>query len=213
MFEKYKHIVWDWNGTLFDDVNLSVELVNGLLVKYGLKTISYELYRDIFQFPVKNYYAAAGFDFEKLSFEVIGKEWIDGYEERKLECGNYPGAAQLLEKISNLGIGQSILSAYSQHTLEEIVEHCGLTKHFTHLYGLDTIYAPSKVDLGKKLMNELGHKKGETLLLGDTEHDYDVSVEIGADCALIASGHQSRSTLEIIGVPVYEDLNEILSKL
>jgi phosphoglycolate phosphatase len=212
MFENYKHIIWDWNGTLFNDVHFSVELINGLLDKYDLKTISYEHYRDIFQFPVKNYYAAAGFDFSKLSFEIIGKEWIDGYEVRKLECSVYPGAEELLKKISELGIGQSILSAYSQHTLEEIVEHCGLTKYFTHLYGLNTIYAPSKVDLGKKLMNELGHKKGETLLIGDTEHDYDVSQEIGADCILISNGHQSINTLKKLGVPVYEDIDKILKE-
>jgi phosphoglycolate phosphatase len=212
MFEKYKHIIWDWNGTLFDDVNFSVELINGLLAKYGLETISREHYSEIFQFPVKNYYAAAGFDFEKVSFEKVGKEWIAGYEKRKLEYGIYPGSAELLERISRLGIGQSILSAYSQHTLEEIVEHCGLTKYFAHLYGLNTIYAPSKVDLGKKLMNELGHKKGETLLIGDTEHDYDVATEIGADCILIANGHQSKSKLTKIGVPVYDELNKILQE-
>lgn len=213
MFENYKHIIWDWNGTLFNDVSFSVELINGLLVKYNLPVISFEHYRDIFQFPVKKYYEAAGFDFTKFSFEVIGREWIEGYEERKLEYGIYPGADVLLDKISKLGLGQSILSAYSQHTLEEIVEHCGLTKYFTHLYGLDTIYAPSKVDLGKRLMAELGHKKGETLLIGDTQHDYDVSVEIEADCVLIANGHQSRKVLEKIGVPVFEDIKEVLSKL
>ena len=84
MFEKYKHIIWDWNGTLFDDVNFSVELINGLLAKYGLETISREHYSEIFQFPVKNYYAAAGFDFEKvyvIAFlaydDSLQEQWYD----------------------------------------------------------------------------------------------------------------------------------------
>lgn len=210
MIEKYKHIIWDWNGTIFDDTDLAVELINNLLAKRMLPLLTLEKYKEIFQFPVKNYYAAAGVDFSKESFEVVGKEWMDNYERRKYECGLHDGAVDILEKISSLGIGQSILSAYSQNTLEELVEHYGLSKYFTHLYGLNTIYAPSKVELGKKLMKTLGNGKGETLMIGDTEHDFDVANEMGADCILIANGHQSKEKLEKLGAKVFENLKALL---
>jgi phosphoglycolate phosphatase len=210
MIEKYKHIIWDWNGTLLNDVSLSVDLINNLLSQRRLPTLTIEAYKNIFQFPVKNYYAAAGIDFSKESFEVVGKEWIEEYDRRRFECKLHDDAEEVLKKISALGIGQSILSAYSQHTLEEVVAYHKLTKYFTHLYGLNTIYAPSKVDLGKKLMKTLGHSEGETLLIGDTEHDFDVANEIGADCVLIANGHQSREKLEKLGTKVFDDLKSLL---
>jgi phosphoglycolate phosphatase len=206
MIEKYKHIIWDWNGTILNDVILSMELINGLLAKRKLKTLIVEEYREIFTIPVKNYYSQLGFDFSKESFETVGREWMNGYEARKFECGLYAGAVDILEKIRLLGIGQSILSAYSQHTLEEIVEHHGLKKYFSHIVGLDNIYAASKVHLGIDLMKKLGNGRGETLLIGDTEHDYEVAVEIGADCVLVSSGHQSRAKLEKLGCPVIQDL-------
>lgn len=213
MISNYKHIIWDWNGTLFNDVEVCVSIVNSLLAKRNLPPLSFEKYKEIFTFPVKDYYVTAGFDFEKESFEVVGKEWIDEYERRKHECGLSISTLPLLEKISSMKIDQSILSAYSQHTLVEVVESCGLKKYFSHLVGLDNIYASSKVKLGTELMKKLELNDGEALLIGDTTHDFDVATEIGADCILVASGHQNFKNLEQCGVPVFDSIKELLEKI
>jgi phosphoglycolate phosphatase len=207
--EKYKHIIWDWNGTIINDVDLCVELINELLIIRGFEKLTIASYRKVFTIPVKNYYTQLGFDFSKESFEIIGKQWMDEYERRKFECGLYDGVKDVLLRINRMGIGQSILSAYSQHTLDEMVEYYGLTKYFTHIVGLDNIYAASKLHLGKDLMKRLGNGKGETLLIGDTEHDYEVAAEIGADCVLIANGHQSKEKLEKLNSLVIDDLKNL----
>ena len=208
MIANYKHIIWDWNGTIINDVNLCVELINWLLEERRLKNVSVEEYKNIFTIPVRNYYAALGFDFEKESFEIVGRQWMDEYERRKFECVVYDGVIEVMEKIKTAGIGQSILSAYSQHTLEEMVDHFGLSKYFSHIVGLDNIYAASKLHLGKQLIQKLG--SGKTLMIGDTEHDHEVAVEMGADCILLASGHQDRKRLENCGVTVLNNISELL---
>lgn len=210
MIEKYKHIIWDWNGTILNDVELCVGLINWLLISRKLPSININRYRDVFTIPVKNYYEKLGFDFEKESFEKLGRIWMDEYERRKFECTLYDGVLDLLNKINNTGIGQSILSAYSQHTLDELVEHYGLKKFFNHVVGLDNIYAASKLHLGKDLMNRLGNGKGETLLIGDTVHDFEVASEIGADCVLVANGHQGKNVLLNCGVMVCDSIRELL---
>ncbi|MEW5842894.1 MAG: HAD family hydrolase [Bacteroidota bacterium] len=211
MIKKYKHIIWDWNGTIFNDVELCVDLINELLEPRGLKTVTLAEYKNVFTIPVRDYYAELGFDFSKESFEVVGKQWMDEYERRKFECRLHDEVADVILRINKLGIGQSILSAYTQHTLEEMVEHFGLTKYFSHLVGLDNIYAAGKLHLGKDLMKRLGNGRGETLLIGDTLHDYEVASEIGADCVLIANGHQSREKLETSGAVVFENIEGLFS--
>ncbi len=134
---------------------------------------------------------------------------MDEYEARKSESDLHSGAKEVLASISQSGKGQSILSAYSQHTLVEIVEHYKLSSCFTHLVGLDHIYATSKVDLGLDLIRKLELKEEEAVLIGDTLHDYDVAKEIGADCILIANGHQNRNKLLKCGAPVMNDITEI----
>ncbi len=210
---KYRHIIWDWNGTLFDDIDLCVENINWLLNKYNLPSIDKNKYREIFNFPVIEYYRRAGFDMNQFDFAKIGKEWMDRYEQKKFEAKLAESAEEVVKKLSELGIEQSILSAYSQHTLEEIVEKFGLKKYFKHIVGLDNIYAESKIDIGKKLMNKLNVDENSVLLIGDTVHDYEVSRELKCNCMLLASGHQSRKELEKCGVDVIENLEEVLGMI
>ncbi|HSD64152.1 MAG TPA: HAD family hydrolase, partial [Ignavibacteriaceae bacterium] len=80
---KFKHIIWDWNGTLFNDVGLCLEIINGVLTRRNLNALSLKAYRKIFTFPVQDYYEKAGLDFSKYPFEVLGREWMDEYEIRK----------------------------------------------------------------------------------------------------------------------------------
>jgi len=209
MIQKYKHIIWDWNGTLFNDVELCVSIMNGLLKSRNKKQLTIEDYKNIFTFPVSDYYAKVGFDFTTESFEKVGKEWMDEYESRKSESNLHPGTRNVLDRISKMGKGQSILSAYSQHTLVEIVKYYDLISYFSHMVGLDHIYATSKVELGLDLIRKLELNEDEAVLIGDTIHDFDVAKEIGVDCILIANGHQSGSTLLKCGIPVINDIQEI----
>lgn len=211
MFNEFRHIIWDWNGTLFDDVELCVENINWLLKKYNLPEITKEKYREIFTFPVIEYYKRAGFDLEKLDFKVIGKEWMDRYEQKKFEAKLSNGAEEIVKYFFDKGIEQSILSAYSENTLIEIVERLGLKKYFKNIVGLDNIYAESKINLGKKLMERLNLNSNSVLLIGDTVHDYEVANELGCKCVLIASGHQSKTELEKCNCLVLESLSDLKS--
>jgi phosphoglycolate phosphatase len=175
----------------------------------NLKPLSIAEYRNIFNFPIKEYYACAGIDFTKYSFEAVGKQWIDEYEKRKLEGSLYKGAEEVLKFVSDKGIEQSILSAYSHNTLVEIVSHFKLENYFAYLTGLDNIYANSKIELGKEFMKRISNGKEEVLLIGDTTHDFEVAQEIGAGCLLIADGHQSREVLSACGVTVLDNITKL----
>ena len=212
MFSNYKHIIWDWNGTLLNDVGLCVDIINGILSKRNLDSLTIKYYRDIFTFPVKSYYKKAGFDFNQYTFEEVGKEWMDEYERRRNECDLHDGAIEILSQLKRKKIKQSILSAYPHKTLIEIVSRLKLNDFFTHIIGLDNIYATSKLELGKELIKSISNGEGKVLLIGDTEHDYEVAKEIGADCVLIADGHQSKEKLIACNVPIFDSLSELAIK-
>ncbi len=206
---KYKHIIWDWNGTLFDDVHLCLEIINNVLRKRNMETLSLQKYKTIFTIPVENYYKKAGFNFEDESFEIVGKEWMDEYEKRKYEAALTKGALETVKKIYDYGISQSILSAYKQNTLEEIVAKFGLTKFMSNVVGLNHIYATGKLELGKSLIKKLNNGTNEILFIGDTLHDFEVAKELGAGSVLLSSGHQNKQTLLSCNVPVLDDFSEL----
>ncbi len=64
IFKGKSHILWDWNGTLLDDVDLCVFTMSEVLAKHGLKKIDKKPSRETFCFPVMKYYQSLGFDFE-----------------------------------------------------------------------------------------------------------------------------------------------------
>ncbi len=210
-FNNYGHIIWDWNGTLLNDVKLCADIMNNLLKTRSLPTITLEKYREIFTFPVKDYYIEAGYDFVNESFEEISVDFITEYESRKAGCELYPFAAEVLEIINSLNIKQHLLSAYKQNNLEDIIKHFGIEEYFNSVRGLDHIYADGKMELGRQLMKDISGngKENKVLLIGDTIHDYDVAEGLNTDCLLISNGHQNSKKLNSLNVPVYTDLEEI----
>jgi len=213
LINNYKHVIWDWNGTLLNDVDFCCKIINRILVENNLPVLSLKKYREIFTFPVQNYYQAAGLDFTKTSFEIMGKDFIDEYESKKLSCSLFDNAIDVLSGIQKQGIGQSVLSAYLHDNLVSILEHYKLTEYFDNIIGLDNIYAGSKTHLGLSLVEQLNIPKDQILFIGDTLHDAEVAEAMGVKSILIANGHQEKNKLLINDNFVLENLNQLRSFL
>jgi phosphoglycolate phosphatase len=207
---EYKHIIWDWNGTLLNDAWLCVDILNQMLKKYKLPCVNLKLYQEHFDFPVKDYYRKLGFDFSSShSFDHLANQYITTYNKRRFECNLHSKALQIVEYIANKGIYQSILSAYPQDDLKEIIDYFKINVFFTNIIGLDNYYAESKIEIGKKLINGMNTDPDQILLIGDTIHDFKVAKAMNIGCILFSGGHQRRERLVICGVPVFNSLKNI----
>ena len=205
----YRHMIWDWNGTLLDDAWLCRDIMNGQLRRRGLRELTAERYEAIFDFPVEKYYRAVGFDWDRESFQEAGTEFIVEYEKRKKECSLQPGARELLGRIAEGGWSQAVLSAYSHHTLEEFLGHFGVRHFFRSVAGSRDHYASGKVEHGLRMLEDLHVSPKETLLIGDTTHDAEVAKAMGVSCVLVPCGHNNRARLEACGM-VVESLASLL---
>jgi phosphoglycolate phosphatase len=206
-------VIWDWNGTLLNDVGISLNAVNQLLADRNLETITLERYLGVFTFPVQEYYEEIGFDFRSEPFEVTAHQFIKIYNRAVLNCGLHDGAVQVLDHLKNIGLKQYILSAMEQCLLEETVKHNNISSYFEGLYGLGDKYAVSKIELGISLIDQNHLQPSQTLLIGDTVHDYEVAQSVGCQCLLVANGHQSRNRLESAGATVIESLSELRNRI
>jgi len=202
----YKQIIWDWNGTLWNDTWLCVEINNHMLERRGLPEITIETYRDKLCFPVTGYYSQLGFDYETDPYPRLAEEFISEYEKRRFECDLHDGARELIETLRAQGIPQAVLSAYEQKALLEATDYFELTDRFTDIIGLNDIYAAGKVENGKQYIAGLNVDPGKVLFIGDTLHDFEVAEAMGVQCFLVANGHNSRARLETCGVPVFDSL-------
>jgi phosphoglycolate phosphatase len=214
MSTHYKHVIWDWNGTLLNDTWLCVEVLNGLLARRGRAPISNEDYRQNFGFPVVHFYDYLGFETDVDSFAQLSREFIDDYEARWFEeCELHPEAAQVLTELAELGMSHSVLSAAKQEALNEGIQHFGIREHFLGLVGADNIYAEGKVAQGHHWIEQLSWRPEEVVLVGDTLHDFEVAEAIGTHCILMGHGHHTSERLAKTGAPVVHSLRELLQLL
>ena len=208
MPRRYSHIIWDWNGTLFDDAVWCVEVNNRMLAARGIRPIAgIEEYRDVFAFPVINYYRRIGLDFEKEPFETLAHEYNAAYYAG-VAGGLHAGAEAVLAAIYKMGVVQVILSASEKNNLLSQVSQFGIAQYFDKILGVSDIYGKSKIEIVLDYI--AANHVDRALLVGDTDHDYETALAIGADCALIPNGHQSRARLLACGVPVLEDISGVL---
>lgn len=206
---RYNHFIWDWNGTLLDDRWLTVASMNRLLKRRGMEFLTEERYMDVFSFPVKDYYVALGFDFDKEPFSISGTEFIVEYNKRALEPVLHEGVMSTLDELTQNGSSHSILSASKQDILNELMIHYSLAGYFDHVIGQDDHYAFGKTEAGRELIGKLSIPAEKIIFVGDTIHDYEVARELGVDCALMSLGHTSIKRLKATGAPVFSGFREL----
>jgi phosphoglycolate phosphatase len=205
----YHHIIWDWNGTLLDDSQTCVTVLNDILAHYRKPITTHAQYLLDFDFPVFRYYERLGFDFNIDSFDRIADQYIAIYRERQYDCPLHAGARAVLTECRNQGLEQSILSAYHEDLLHQIVGYFKLTDFFRSLVGLDDLFATSKIDRGRELLSQLPCFPQEVLLIGDTTHDHEVAQSLGVDCILLCGGHQHEQRLRACGRPVLGSIQDV----
>ena len=200
-------IIWDWNGTLLDDVNAAVGALNRMLAKHALPPVTREFYREHFGFPVRPFY-------EELGVDLAHEDWDRICEDFHRFIGEEPDqrpradSAAALERAAALGFRQSILSALREDILRRDVAAAGLVHHFDAIYGVDNLDGATKLSRGFDLMARL-RESGEVdhcFFVGDTLHDAEVADALGARCILVAGGHQTSERLAAAGRPVADSL-------
>ena len=197
-----KHIIWDWNGTILDDVDYAVDTINWLLGCHQLPLLTHETYREVFDFPIRAYYDRLGFDYTVTSFEDLCHIYVERYMAGFHGCQPYPYIRRLLSEVRSVCEHQSVLSATDQQSLDDMISHFGFEALFDHVFGLDNKMAASKIDRGLELIETSHVSRADTLMIGDTLHDAEVADAMGIDIVLVDHGHHSGRKLLSAGRPV-----------
>ena len=202
-----RQVLWDWNGTLLDDLTYAIGVRNRTFPAFGLPRIgSVAEYHRQFTFPVRRYYERAGVTDE--TFVAVAHAWMAEYVRGFDAVPLHVDAVETLARFAAAGVRQAVLSATRRDMLESQIARFPIRAYFTDVLGLSDIYARSKEAVGLDYLARCGVPAASTLMIGDTLHDAEVARAMGTGCVLVARGHQSRETLLTAGVPVMDTLLE-----
>ena len=208
-FSTVETILWDWNGTLLDDVEICVLAMNKMLSDRNMPVITSDFYYQNFTFPVIRYYEKMGWDFTKDNFNEISIEFMTNYEALFNNSPLHQNTLETLEFFKKQGYRQIVVSALEQNRLKESLSIHGLSNFFDAIYGLENILGGSKIHLAKKMIANQNLIPGNTCMIGDTEHDFEVAQAIGTHCILVAHGHHKLERLQNLNVPIVNNFVEL----
>lgn len=209
--DKYENVIWDWNGTLLNDVKVGVDTLNDMLDRRGLPSLTVQQYKDLFEFPVICFYQRVGFDLVKESFHELSVDFVSTYDKYAEGVALNPFVQEALTYVQQSGRKQYILSALREDLLNHMLGEFAIDSHFERACGSDDIYAAGKIERGRRMLEALEIYPAKTVMIGDTVHDAEVAHALGFDCILFAGGHNSEWRLQE-KAPVIHSMEELLER-
>ena len=102
-----------------------------------------------------------------------------------------------------------VISASEQQNLLKQLSPFELNGWLDGAHGIADIYAASKLSIAQRWLATTGADPAKVVFVGDSEHDYEIAMALGACCVLFSGGHHARSHLAGLGVPVVDDLCQV----
>ncbi|MFC8142342.1 HAD family hydrolase [Streptomyces paradoxus] len=208
------HIVWDWNGTLFHDIDAIIGATNAAFAELGLEPLTLEKYRQLYCVPVPKFYERLmGRLPTEAEWEAMDDIFHRYYTEHRTACGLTAGAVELLAGWRSSGRSQSILSMYVHEELVPLVRGFGIEPHFIRVDGRTGPSGGSKAEhMVRHLASLRGVAPERTVVIGDAADDAVAALHVGARAVLYTGGSHSRVSLEAVGVPVVDTLEEAVEE-
>ncbi len=212
---KSQYLVFDFNGTLIDDIDICLFLLNKMLKEKGHDgNISKERYLSLFTFPIIDYYVASGFVFPEDDFPALAKEFDKDYCDSFKDLKLFPDVKEVLSYFKKKGKKLIILSATKQSTLEIELKEKGVHDFFDAVIGIKDIYGKSKVNEAIEYFSKEKIDMNEVTFIGDTLHDNEVAETLHGSSILISRGHQNKERLltakNALVIPSLKELENII---
>lgn len=189
-----RHVIFDFDGTLVDSIDLLVQIGNDLAEKYKLKKMKREELMELNTLPIRDRLSKLGIPFyllPKITLDVMGKyRQFAGALKITREIG------ELLKELKAKGMEMTIISSNSAGNIEKCLKANGVD-------GIDRICS-SKGAMDKspviiKFLKETGAKNEEVIYVGDELRDIEackkasikiIAVTWGYDCLELLKGGQ-----------------------
>ena len=207
---KYKYIIWDWNGTLLNDIGASLASVNDMLAARGREPIDIVYYKECISVPIIGFYEKV-FDMEKEDYSQIIKQYNEGYLHYLKDVGLTDGTIEALEYFKQNGAKQVVVSSSNNEQVLQNVKKYGILDYFDEILGSGDYFAGSKIERAKAYLYRNNARSSEILVIGDLEHDAEMADTLGADCILLTSGHEHPERLKNTKKPLADTLFQVLN--
>lgn len=202
-----KNVIFDWSGTLVDDLPPVLEATNRIFAHYQRESMGREEFRRRFRLPFAEFYAevlpgVSMADLDKLYFQFFA-----GSEDK---VAILPGALEILQFCRVAGKRTFLLSSIHQDHYRVQSQALGLCEYFEMAYA----QVLDKKEKIHEILEVHGLEPRETMFVGDMVHDIETARHGGVFAVATLTGYDPPERLAAANpdmtVPHMDDLRRYL---
>jgi len=190
-----KNIIFDWSGTLSDDLTPVYKASMLVFKKLGKESISLARYKKEFTLPYMIFWNKYFPDITKEEQDNLFSKAIHQVEEPTL----YPEAKNTLKKIDSMNIRMIVISSHPHDKLRKEAKSYGVQHLFQEING--GIHDKTETILSIIQRNKFNPQ--ETMYVGDMTHDIDAGKKAKVVTVALGWGYQTKEKLMESGPDYY----------
>ncbi len=178
-----RNLIFDWSGTVVDDLGPVVEATNAVLEKHGLAGMSREQFRREFSLPFTAFYQRV---LPGVSIAELELVFRPAMAASAAPVTLIPGALAFLERCQRQGCRMFVLSSAPPEAVEAQAAQLGLRGFF------ETVYAGIRDKTRRigQILTDHGLHAADTVMIGDMRHDVHAAQEVGIRSVAVLTGYE-----------------------
>ncbi|MBT4804993.1 HAD family hydrolase [Candidatus Woesearchaeota archaeon] len=185
-------VVWDWNGTVLADTELTVEASNHQIKTFGGNPLTRKEFIKRIYFPITDFLVDQGCDPKLLNNPAFAKTFHQYYEARADKCRTRKGVREVLKYNNTHKIDSLVLSNHVSSEIERQLDRRDLSEYFNavlaHDNCVETSQGNNKVHRFERYLSETRQDPHNTLIIGDAPEDVGIGKEFGMVTVALTDG-------------------------
>ncbi len=185
---KLRNLIFDWSGTLVDDLGPVLEATNSVLVAHGLAALDREGFRRAFRLPYQEFYAEL---LPTVPLAHLEEQFRRAFAAAATPVTVLPYASEKLDWCRKRGLRTFVLTSMDALAFEQQLDAFGWRHHFEATYAgvQDKRQVIHQILAAHQLEPEL------TAFVGDMTHDVETARHGGITSIAVLTGYNHPEVL------------------
>ncbi len=216
MSDRYKMLVFDWDGTIMDSTALIAQCIRHAALACGLPEPTEEEAKSVIGLGVMESIGRLFPGIDQPRAQAFGTHYRAHFLARDHETPLFEGMRELLDSLDGPARVLAVATGKSRRGLDRAIGYSGLGGRFHFTRCADEGFPKPHPDMLERLMQFAGTERSEVLMIGDTTHDLDLARNAGVDSLAVSYGahpfevltsHDARAVVQSVA-----ELREWLSR-
>lgn len=183
-----RNLIFDWSGTLVDDLGPVIEATNAVLTRHGLPAMDRESFRRSFRLPYREFYHELLPD---VPIEDLEACFRPAFDNAQSPVTVLPYTREKLDWCARHGVRCFVLTSMDADAFERQLDHFGLRHHFEATYA----GVVDKREVIHHILRTHDLKPAQTAFVGDMTHDVETARHGGVASIAVLTGYNHPEVL------------------